>query len=262
MKKYIRIYKCFLNNAISYLAAYRRDTWISLFLTLLWIGMMYLVIEILFQYTSSLGSWNKGEVYLLTTLWIIVDEVNIMFFGANLQNIPDKVTEGDLDFYLTKPAPTLFLISVEYIHLRAFYRLVPEIALLIFLWNSFAIPFFWLNFLATLVLIIFALGVLYAVSLIINTFSFWFYRIDNSNSAWFVFHNLGRFPIDILPKTIRVILLTVIPIAYTAYFPTLALTGKLAWYHVLWTGLFSCILICIAYRFWKYALRSYSSASS
>ena len=226
MRKYLKIYKVFVNNSISYLSQYRKDTWVRIFLNILWLLTLFITIEVIFGQTKEILGWNKEEIYLLTVIWIIVDETYLLFFGGNLEIISNLITHGDLDYYLTKPINTLFLVSTKLVLIRAFYRLVIELVILIWLiWNfDFALSF-WQVFLA-LVLVIFGVIVNYSMFLIANTLSFWFYRIENINYLIESISDFGRFPISILPRTIKIIILTIIPVAFQAYIPIVTLTGR------------------------------------
>src|SRR3989344_7571974 len=126
MKKYFRIYKRFIENALSYQAQRRGDTWMKMFLNLLWLGMLFLFINVFFEHTQSFAGWSKEEVYLLTFFWIFVDETMILLFEQNIAGIPDIVTDGVLDVYLTKPANTLFLVTTQKILPFSLYRLLLQ----------------------------------------------------------------------------------------------------------------------------------------
>lgn len=262
MKKYFRVYKRFIENAVSYQAQYRGDTLLSLLLNFLWVGVLIFTIEIFFGHTESLAGWAKEEVYILALFWMIVDELFIIFFNQNLQAIPNEVTEGKLDLYIIKPANKLFLISTQRLHIKAIYRLLTYIGLFIFAAIHFEIDLQFLHSLATFLLLLCGIVVVYSVVLILNTLSFWFYRIDNINELWFSFDDIGRYPIDVLPRGFRVLFFTFIPIAYTGYFPALFFFQKLPWIYLIIIPLFALLLFICAVVFWNFAMKHYTSASS
>ncbi|NQV00045.1 MAG: ABC-2 family transporter protein [Parcubacteria group bacterium] len=262
MKKYLKIYRVFINNSISYLAQYRKDTWMNFALNFLWLGMVFVMIEVIFSQTNSIAGWDKYEVYFLTIIWIIVDELYILFFGKNIEMIPSIVTEGKLDWLLTKPANKLFLISAHKITIQALYHLILESFVLVWLvWNfDFAISIYHI----LLIIPLMAVGVMitYSSLLILNTLSFWFFRIDNINELFYSLNRVGRFPISFLPKTLKVVMFTVIPIAFQAYVPVATLTGRWPWYGILYAFVFTIVLFIAAVKFWNFAVKRYSSASS
>jgi ABC-2 type transport system permease protein len=262
MKKYLKVYRVFLNNSISYISQYRKDTWIKIFLNVLWLLTIFITIEVIFGQTKEILGWNKEEVYLLTVVWIIVDETYLFLFGASLEKIPDLITRGDLDFYLIKPINTLFLASTKLILVRSVYRLAIEFIILAWLIWQFDFALSFLHMFLALILAIVGIMVNYSMFLIANTLSFWFYRIENINYLIESVSDFGRFPISILPRTIKIIILTIIPIAFQAYIPVATLTGRWPWYLILYAFIFAIILFIVAGKFWSFAIKRYSSASS
>lgn len=262
MKKYWKIYKIFLANSFSIEAQYRKHIVLNLFTNLAYMGLVFLTIHILFQYANAIGNWSKGEVFLLSTVWILVDEIFILFFEPNIRNIPNKVTQGELDLYFTKPVNSLFLITAEKIQLNNIYKLIMEFAILGFILNHFQIDLDLIGILLAIFLIGCSLLILYSVLLFLNTLSFWFYKIENINAAWFTFYDFGKYPLNILPKFMRVLFLTAVPIAYTAYFPTQALLHRLPLESVFFILGMSIVLFFLSLLFWKHAVKYYTSASS
>src|SRR3989339_726805 len=234
MRKYLFIYLTLLKNAFSYEAQYRRDTWLHLASNFLYLGLLSATIEVVFRHTPELNGWSREETYLLMLLWIIADELFTMVSKHNLWNLPGLVTDGALDAYLTKPANTLFLVSTKIFLMRAGYRLFIQIGFLVWLvWSFDFAPSLWHGAMA-IVLVIGGALVHYSFSLILNTLSFWWLRIDNINDAWESLSNMGRYPLGIFPKFVRVLRLTFLPIAFIGYIPAAAMTGRAGWWLILY----------------------------
>jgi len=262
MSKYWKIYKICFANSVSYFTQYRKDFWFNLFINLLWIGIIALMIEIIFGQTSALGGWNKGEVYLLTMLWVVSNELFVMFFGGNLFDLSDMVAEGVIDFYLLKPVNSLFLVSTKYILFRAFYRLLGEIAILVYVFIHFNFIVSGSNIFLGVLLFIAGLIAQYAIILSLNTLSFWHMRIGNINDAIGAVAVIGRYPLNIFSRTIKFIVLTILPVTFFAYVPAAAVLDRWPWYGIVYVLIFSLVLFVSAVLFWEFALKKYSSASS
>ena len=262
LKKYFKIYRVFFNNAVSYEAQYRRDTLIKFVVNLLWIGMMFITIEVIFAHTNDIIGWTKAEVYLMTVLWIIADELYVALFGTNLENLPNRITDGDLDVYLTKPMNALFAVSCRTVLIRGVMRFFTQIPILIWLiWRfDFAVSF--VSIILCTLLVAVAIWVDYSRVLIANTLSFWFHRIDNVNQLIGSLSALGKYPLSVWPRTVKIIFLTAVPIAFSGFIPVATLVGRWPWYGVLYAFVFAALLFLMAVKFWNLALKSYSSASS
>lgn len=262
MSKYWRIYKIYFSNSFSYFAQYRKDFFFNIFINFVWIGILFLTVEIVFSQTQTIVGWDKEQVYLLTMFWVIADEIFVLFFGGNLFSIPDYVTEGVIDFYLVKPASTLFLISTKYILFRGVARLLGELGILIWVLYNFSYSFSVSSWLWAIILLLLGIVAQFAIVLILNTLSFWYMRIDNINDAMGVMSIVGRYPLDVFNRFFKIIFLSIMPVALFAYVPTATLFGKWPWYGILYAVLVSCLLFILALAFWRYALKKYSSASS
>lgn len=262
LEKYLKIYKVFLANSFSYEAQYRQDTWIKLATNLLWVGMLFIIIEVIFSQTKTIVGWSKEQIYLMTVLWIMAGELYDTFFANNLPFLSDAVVNGDLDFYLTKPVSALFLASCMKIHTRGFYKFLAQAGILLWLvWHfNFAPSAVYIA--GGILLFSCSLLISYSLSLMTNTLSFWFLRIDNINTLVGALQSIGRYPLGIWPKTIKIIFLSAIPVAFSAYIPVAALTGRLAWYGIVYALVFSALIFFMAVKFWNFALSRYSSASS
>lgn len=262
MQKYFRVYKTFFNNSISYFFQYRNDAFISILFHIFWMATIFLMIEILFGHTVLLAGWTRGEIYLLSVFWMLSDEISIFLFSNNLYDLASKINEGTLDILITKPINTLFFVSMQYVGVRAILRFVSYFAVLIFVINHFYIQLTFFKIILAFCFLLCGVFINYSVSLILNTFNFWFEKIENINILWDSFLGTGKFPLEAFTKGLRVLFLTFLPVAYLGYFPTLIALGKSPAFMFAIIPLFTAFFLIIAISFWNFSLRRYSSASS
>lgn len=261
MTKYWKIYKTFLENAISYQAQYRANMWMQIVLNCLWIGMMFVFIETFFGHTNSIGGWQKHEVYLMSIFWILVVQLSSLLFSGILK-IPVDITEGNIDLFLVKPASPLFLLSSRNIQIDSSYYILFEIPIAVWLFVQYDIALSWSHALLGFFLLVCGIIIQYSVFLILNTCGFYFERFDNVNDLWITMHEMGQYPLHILPKAFQVAFFSLAPIAFTAYVPVAAMTGRLSTPLILYTILFTILLLISALSFWNFSIQKYSSASS
>lgn len=260
--KYWSIYKIFLKNAVSYEAQYRHDTWLHIVTNALWIAVIITTIEIIFGQTKEIVGWSKPEVYLLSIVYIIMDEIYTLFFKKNMLNLSEIITLGELDLMLTKPAHALFLATTRIVLVRSLFRMCIHIGLLTWaLWHwQFSFSPYYIPI--AIILVLCGVIVEYSFLLLLNTLGFWFLRFDNINSLWDILSVMGRYPISVLPKFIKLIILTIVPIAFIGYIPTATLLGKWPIQSILYSLGFTAMIFILAIQFWNFAVRRYSSASS
>jgi ABC-2 type transport system permease protein len=87
-------------------------------------------------------------------------------------------------------------------------------------------------------------------------------EIDNTIMLYRDITRMGTVPIDIYKEPLRGFLTFIIPVGVMMTFPAKALMGLLSAQMVIFSFLISGIFLWGSLRFWKYALKHYSSASS
>ncbi len=94
------------------------------------------------------------------------------------------------------------------------------------------------------------------------TMSFWFVKVGNLselfNSVW----DTGRFPVSTFRGLLRVVLTVILPIAFITTFPAQAVLGSLDGLTLGGAVAMGGVMFGFSVWFWRYAIRSYSSASS
>jgi ABC-2 type transport system permease protein len=104
--------------------------------------------------------------------------------------------------------------------------------------------------------------IVYALWLVMVSFAFWFVKIDNITELFFAFYEAGRYPVTVYRGAVRALLTFVVPIAFVTTFPASALLGRLDQATAI-TGFALAIgLFIVSNRFWDFAIKHYSSASS
>jgi ABC-2 type transport system permease protein len=102
---------------------------------------------------------------------------------------------------------------------------------------------------------------LYTIWFGIVTCSFWLVQISTSTLFYSLFET-GRYPVTFFRGLVRAVLTFVVPVAFATTFPVDALLGR-ADLRLLLIGLLLAAFGLIAtHKFWNYAVRHYSSASS
>ena len=85
------------------------------------------------------------------------------------------------------------------------------------------------------------------------------------DQAIWIFRDLSqaaRFPVDIYIEGVRFFLNFVVPIGLIFTIPAKALFGVLSWEWAMVTIVFTVVFYWLIIKFWHYALKKYSSASS
>jgi ABC-2 type transport system permease protein len=96
----------------------------------------------------------------------------------------------------------------------------------------------------------------------LGTTSIWFVKIYNVTEVLRGLLEAGRFPIVAYPIAYRVFFTFIIPVAFLTTVPAQSFLGRGSWGWWLGSVLLAIALLQLSKAFWKFALRSYTSASS
>jgi ABC-2 type transport system permease protein len=186
-------------------------------------------------------------------------------FFQGIFYLPDLIQSGNFDQVLTRPASPLLLVTTHRSNLHGAGNLITGMALILYAgahipghtWTPQTIALF-------TVLVICANMVMVAIKLFAATFAFWMTKVDAINDILFELQMLCRYPFNIYPAMIRILLTVMGPLAFTAFYPTrylLAIGDISLMFFVIIPAV--CIAATLAsIRFFNYSLRFYTSSGT
>ena len=179
-----------------------------------------------------------------------------------MAEIVKYVREGTLDFILIKPIDTQFWVS--------FKKISPTGLIEIMLGFSLLIYCFYLNniyldlnlFFLILLTFICSVIILYSLWFLISTTTIWFVKTWNATEVLRSFLYVGRFPLSSFSFSLRIFFSTIIPITFITTIPSEVILGISSFWKIFLEIIVAICFYSASRRFWKFALRFYSSASS
>ena len=209
---------------------------------------------IIYSLREDVGGYTFNQVLLL---WAIAASTYGFshFFFKKSYTLSDTITQGKLDSYLVQPKNVLISAITSDIEVSALGDILYGYIVLIISGITFAT-----FFLFTLLTITGAI-VITDVAVILGSLSFWFGRSDMiADTGNNLMTSFATYPDGIFKGVSRILLLTIIPIGLTAYFPVWIMTKfdiKLSLIIIIITIAFTALTFVIFYR----GLRRYSSSN-
>jgi ABC-2 type transport system permease protein len=262
MRRHLKILLIYYRASLMAQMEYRANFGASFVLSLLWPCWVLSLVGVFFYHTTSLGGWTFNEAIMVLGMYDIFIGLQETILAPNLVQVTEHIQKGTLDFVLLKPANSQMLATLTACNLTRLFDVLIGFGLLgAGLYRLGHIPAF--GEIATfLVMLPAGTVIVYSVWLLTTSLAFWFVRIDNFGEIFYAFYETGRFPVTVYRPWLRLILTYVIPIAFLTTFPAATLLGKLSLWHVAASVLIAAVLLIASHRFWNYAIRFYSSASS
>jgi len=262
IRKYLKVYAKFLHTSLASELEYKTNILIDLITAILsLIGSIFLL-SIFFQNNRSIGGWEFKEALIIQGIYTILNGITNTWFNPNLTEIVKHIREGTLDFVLLKPIDSQFFISLKKINPSGFLEIMLGFCLLIFCIRINQINLN-LSFLTlSLITIICSICILYSLWFFISTTTIWFVKTWNATEVLRSFLYIGRFPLNSFSFSLRIFFSIFIPIAFITTIPSEVFLGLSQLWKILLEVFVSLVFIMSSRKFWLYALKFYSSASS
>jgi ABC-2 type transport system permease protein len=212
---------------------------------------------------QGIAGWSKSELVFLIGFSTTAAALQQVLFGYNLATISRRIGRGQLDHVLIQPQPLLLCFLTEgFSPFSSLGALIPGITLVVLggVASHMATVGF---FVKTAVCCLSSMAILLSSSYILGSAAFWAPRgaeeLSTRASALLLVTN---FPLDPLPRGLRTILTTILPVGLVAWFPASVLLGRRPPWEWILTPLAACVAASIAAIVFKIGLRRYERTGS
>jgi ABC-2 type transport system permease protein len=267
----LRLYGAFWRNSFRQAVEFRANFWANLFVNMGWMFSLVVFIEIIYRNTTLVANWTKPEMLVLFGTYSMLRGISNTLFYSNLSQLPTYIRMGTMDFILTKPVNAMFYTTLRYVSFDDLGQSLGASVVIAYGWTLLAHAHG-----AAHVGLAEALGfagmmacglvLFYSINLILMTTAFWLVRLDNLMVLADTMFSIARTPIEIFRRfgpAAPFVFTYLIPLAFLASIPVKELFGRVALLPAMTASL--CLSVCflvVSALFWRYATRSYASASS
>lgn len=259
--KYLRLFFSFARTSFIADMEYRVNFLSRILTDVIWYMAQIVTFETLFQFSDKIGGWTLPEMRVFLGLIFVVDGIYMVLFQENLDTMTEKIRKGDMDLLLTKPVSSQFMMSFRKTSTAMLGNLIIGTS-----WLTYSIisleNFEWIRLGWLIFLLPIAVITTYSLRMLVSTVSVIVTRADYLQFAWYQIARLGLRPDKMYAPFLRYIVLTIIPLAATASVPARALLDPPEVGLFIWIGFVSGFFLWLSTRFWNFALKHYTSASS
>ena len=261
MSRYWRIYRSFVVSSFARELEFRANFLAKVGQNVVWIFFFILILLVIYRNTDSVAGWSRGDAFVLAATCFFMNAVFQALF-LSLNEIPEQVRRGTLDFVLTKPIDTQFWVSTRKFNFDQIGTIFAGLVMIVYGSVIAHIHPNAAQWAAYFLLIVAATVIFYCFNLILMTTGIWLVRVDNLWVLGDTVMQIARYPLDIYSTGLRAMLTFVVPLAFLAtiparqlkdHFDPLMLALGVAW---------ALAFFVISRWFWNFALRHYGSASS
>jgi ABC-2 type transport system permease protein len=220
------------------------------------------VLSLVYGRGARLGGWSWEAALVVLGVFTLLDGLASTLLRPNLGQIVNHVQRGTLDFVLLKPIDSQFWLSTRTLTPWGIPEMVTGLALIGWAAWQAGTRFTPAGLVSGALMLLCAMTILYSLWFLLATTCIWFVRTWNATEVLRAVLAAGRFPVDAYPAGLRTFFTLVVPIAFLTTVPAEAILGRASggWLLLSLAVAAACLLLCR--RFWRFALRFYTSASS
>jgi len=262
MPRLLRTLGLFWQTSLAAEMEYRGNFFFAAVTSLFTVAGAVFTVAVLFQGDYAPGGYAWSEAVMVIGTFTVLDGVQRSLLMPNRMRITEMVREGLLDFVLLKPMDTQLMVSTRHVSAWGLPNLVWGMGLLVYAGVIHEPAVAWWQYLVGLPVIAAGLVTLYAVGFLLATMTIWFVKMDNITFAMQALVEAGRFPIGAYPGGWRLIFTFLIPVAFMTTVPAEAILGTAGPAWVVGSFAVAAALLFACRKYWSFALRHYTSASS
>ena len=260
--RYLRLWGYFVRFSVSRAMEFRLDFFFRIFMDTLFYVVNILFYQLIFQNTLSVAGWNKPQVMIFVSGFLLVDAIQMTLFSNNTWWIPIFVNRGDLDYYIIRPVSSLFFLSLRDFAVNSFFNLVIASGIMAWAIHHYPEPLSALKIFGYLLLILGGTFLHYLLSILMLLPVFWTQSNDGLQQLQYQLMKTSERPDRIFKGWVRRVLVTLLPYSLVASFPARLFLEKFDGLILLhFIGVISLFFLLVNWG-WNRGLRAYSSASS
>lgn len=209
--------------------------------------------------TGSIAGYNLNQALFFYLTFFLLDTVS-QFLFREVYKFRQQIVTGSFDLVLVKPINPLFRVLLGGADAIDLLTLIPLVVLVTH-YGSLLSPSIW-HVASYIILVLNGLVISAAFHIAVLSFGILTLEIDHTVMIFRDMQSLARFPVDIYKEPLKNILTYIIPIGLMITTPAKSLMGLVSPFGVLVFSFSGALALFLSLKFWNFALKKYTSASS
>lgn len=260
--RYVRLYAACVRFSFQRALEFRLDFFFRVFMDALWYVVNLAFFEVLHRHTPLLGGWDLAQLRVFAAALFVADALHMTLFSNNAWWFPTFVNRGDLDYHLLRPVSSLFFLSVRDFAVNSFLNLLMAVGLLTWALLTCTHALEAARVLLFLGALLLGVFVHYCVLFLFLVPVFWMPGSSGLRDFFYVTDRFTARPDGLFTGWMRRLLVSLLPLALVASFPTRILFEDDPWSLLAHMLIVAVLAFLALVALWRRGLRAYSSASS
>lgn len=260
--KNLRFVKSLITMKLSHMMVFRLSFFGAFFVDGTVFFIQLLLFQAIYSQVDTIGGWSKGEMMIFIGTFSLINALNMIIFFFGINDLPDKIKNGGLDHYLTKPVSPLFRLTFENVNPGSVPLIFVSIGIILYgiclskvsITLPQGIGYAGLVALMTLLW--------YDIQLILRCIPFFVISGTNITRTEELLELCMKVPGVLFKGAFKVLFYFILPYGLMATIPTQFLMKTISLSGILYGVVIVILFTGIAYGIWKVGLRNYKSSSS
>lgn len=244
--------------------AYRVNFVVAAFEAVLRLATGVAGLAVLFSRVERVHGWDFSATIALLGAYLTLDALRELVINPSFAALAGEggdVRSGQFDYTLLRPVNAQFLSSVKRWRVFALLDLALGLCVVLVAMLRLEHALTLAHVAAFGVALATGTAALYAVTLCCAALVFWAPEV---HFTWIFdgLFQLGRYPVDLYPRWLRLVLTWVVPVGVMTTIPAQALTGATSWPELAGALALAAAMVVAASALFRVGLRRYTSASS
>ena len=260
--RYAKLLKLFLKSSLLIDLEYRADFLTALLMTALDIVWSVGTAIVFYSHRTNIGGWSFDEALIVIGMFFIILAIMDAFILPNVQELGQHIRKGTLDFVLIKPVGSQLHATLRRYKIPRLSNGIAGFIIIAYAIAQLKLQLQPQQLIYFLALFVAAIIILYSIMVLLASITFWAVQMDNIHDLFYGFFEAAKYPASAFPQPVRFIITFVFPVAFLTSVPAEAILNRVTPQLVMYGCGMAAVLLFLCTRFWRIALRNYSSASS
>lgn len=261
MKRYLAVWLMTAKNTLQISFVNRWSNLLFFIGKILRFGMMLLFLAIVKNNAQSFLTYSTNQIVIFFLTYHVVDLVSQILFRG-VYHFSNQVRTGEFDAFLSKPINPLFRIMTGFPDFADAIFLIPSLAVFAYILQTLDLTFTSTAIIWYGLLFLNAMVISTAIHIVILGLGILTTEIDGLVWLFRDLNRLGQFPVDMYLWPVRLALLFLIPVGVMVSIPSQVLINKPTILPIATAFAIGLTSLFLSLRFWNWAVKQYSSASS
>lgn len=253
----IFIWNCKLNIAKS--MAYRLDFFIGLFVNVLIACAGPIFQYLLFSQVNGYPGWTIQQIILFQGMMLVVLGLKSLLFGNVAGYVQNLIYQGSLDQLLLRPYSSIGMILANGFSLDGIGTVAAGCVISVVAMRNLHLLPAWYIWIMALIAIAVGLLLFVACDIFLASVMICLINIGRLNELFFTIAKFGQYPLEVYPKGMQLLFISVMPFAVWVNIPCKILLHGLQTYMLL--PILSVVVVFEASLYcWNRCLKHYTSA--